>query len=212
MKFAAILFLVAATTTATAAAQSEPKHVQQLHLGKKSHVNENRKLEGEVPEPPDMGDSFDEVLPGDDDDGSSESVFTPAMDLEFFRTIDPELFEWVDPKEIQPGSTTCGFLNAPLGSLTNVTYPIVHVYVCVKFAKNQPAPKGNLAVHCGGPGSLSECVYNMGSKSSLGYDNADNYNVIAFDQVSFKCMQSIDLRRSIMPFVVRLLLNHSYYI
>jgi pimeloyl-ACP methyl ester carboxylesterase len=43
--------------------------------------------------------------------------------------------------------------------------------VCVKFASIQPAPKGNLAVHCGGPGSLS-----------LGADSVDQYNVISFDQ------------------------------
>ena len=32
----------------------------------------------------------------------------------------------------------------------------------MRFATNQPAPKGNLAVHCGGPSSLSSCVYLMG--------------------------------------------------
>ena len=43
--------------------------------------------------------------------------------------------------------------------------------VCVKFAKNQPAPRGNLAVHCGGPGSLSSCLYSMGV-DEIGQDNA----------------------------------------
>ena len=56
--------------------------------------------------------------------------------------------------------------------------------VCVKFAANQPAPRGNMAVHCGGPGSLSDCVYNLGSRLYLGTDNVENYNLIAFDQAS----------------------------
>jgi len=47
--------------------------------------------------------------------------------------------------------------------------------VCVKFADQQPAPRGNIAAHCGGPGSLSACGINMGPHS-LGY------NVIGFDQ------------------------------
>lgn len=51
------------------------------------------------------------------------------------------------------------------------------VDVCVRFAKQQPAPRGNMAVHCGGPCSLSSCVYFMGvAPNQLGY------NVIAFDQ------------------------------
>ena len=54
--------------------------------------------------------------------------------------------------------------------------------VCVKFASIQPAPKGNLAVHCGGPGSLSICAYIMGGEEYLGADNVDQYNVISFDQ------------------------------
>jgi len=33
--------------------------------------------------------------------------------------------------------------------------------VCVSFATQQPAPRGNLAVHCGGPGSLTDCNYSM---------------------------------------------------
>ncbi len=38
----------------------------------------------------------------------------------------------------------------------------------MKFAEVQPAPRGNVAVHCGGPGSLSDCVYLMGSEAFLG--------------------------------------------
>ena len=41
--------------------------------------------------------------------------------------------------------------------------------MCVRFAKNQPAPRGNLAVHCGGPGSLSSCVHDW--DFDLGPDN-----------------------------------------
>jgi hypothetical protein len=48
--------------------------------------------------------------------------------------------------------------------------------VCVMFAKNQPAPRGNLAVHCGGPGTLSNCVYTIGLKYA-GQDNAGTSNL-----------------------------------
>lgn len=53
---------------------------------------------------------------------------------------------------------------------------------CVKFAEVQPAPRGNLAVHCGGPSSLSDCVYSMGGETFIGEIAAKTYNVIAFDQ------------------------------
>ena len=78
----------------------------------------------------------------------------------------------------------------------------------MKFATNQPAPRGNLVVHCGGHGSLSSCIYKMGGVDYIGQDNSgmsillytltlqivnhfpylhllhfeDNYNVIAFDR------------------------------
>ena len=56
--------------------------------------------------------------------------------------------------------------------------------VCVKFASNQPAPRGNMAVHCGGPGSLSDFMYTIGRKEYIGSDNVENYNLISFDQAS----------------------------
>ena len=109
-------------------------------------------------------------------------LFEPAIPLEEFRNVDPTVFEWVQPDDIQAGGTACGFLHADLGLLPNVTYPKVKVYVCIKFAKNQPAPRGNLAVHCGGPESLTSCVDGMGGPNAIGFDNPDNYNVISFDQ------------------------------
>lgn len=51
---------------------------------------------------------------------------------------------------------------------------------CVRFADNQPAPKGNVAGHCGGPGSLTTCVYF--AAMYMGEDNPENYNIISFDQ------------------------------
>jgi hypothetical protein len=111
-----------------------------------------------------------------------DSAPVEAIDIDQFALIDQNLFEWVNPEEITPGNTTCGFLKSDLGSLPNVTYPKVMVYVCVQFALNQPAPKGNLAVHCGGPGSLSSCVNSMGSAKVLGLDNVNDYNVIGIDQ------------------------------
>jgi len=114
--------------------------------------------------------------------GTREVRFEPAIPLEEFRSVDPNLFEWVKPDDVQAGGTACGFLHADLALLPDVTYPKVKVYVCIKFAKNQPAPRGNLAVHCGGPGTLSNCVDLMGGPSLIGFDNPDNYNVIGFDQ------------------------------
>ena len=59
------------------------------------------------------------------------------------------------------------------------TYKIQHnTDVCVRFAEEQPAPRGNIVVHCGGPMSLSSCVYGMGEQM---YEYG--YNVIGFDQV-----------------------------
>lgn len=43
--------------------------------------------------------------------------------------------------------------------------------------------KGNMVVHCGGPGSLSSCIDQMGGIDFLGQDNVDNYNRISIDQV-----------------------------
>lgn len=34
--------------------------------------------------------------------------FTPAKPLDFFRDIDPSIFKWSNPDQIQPGTTTCG--------------------------------------------------------------------------------------------------------
>mmetsp|Transcript_17538 Transcript_17538/g.38236 ORF Transcript_17538/g.38236 Transcript_17538/m.38236 type:complete len:650 (+) Transcript_17538:164-2113(+) len=110
-------------------------------------------------------------------------VFEAAISLDDFKNIDPELFEWVNPDEIRPGDTTCGFLKAPLGwevEELDVVYPIVKTYVCVTFATQQPAPRGNLAVHCGGPGGLSLCNYAIWL--DLDEEARSTYNIIGFDQ------------------------------
>lgn len=112
-----------------------------------------------------------------------DNAFEPAMDLEYFSNLDPKEFEWVNPNEIKPGETTCGFLTAPLGwdvDDVDVVYPDVKVYVCVTFATQQPAPRGNLAIHCGGPGSLTLCNYVMALQ--LDDDVKSSYNIIGFDQ------------------------------
>lgn len=57
-------------------------------------------------------------------------TFEPAMPLDFFKNVDPELFEWVNPNEIAPGVATCGFLNARLGALPDVNYPMIKVCKC----------------------------------------------------------------------------------
>ena len=58
------------------------------------------------------------------------AVFEPAMDLHDFASIDPKQFEWINPDEIKPGETTCGFLTAPFGWSVDgldVVYPDVKV-------------------------------------------------------------------------------------
>jgi hypothetical protein len=100
--------------------------------------------------------------------------------------IDPTKFKWVNSDNIKPGAKTCGFLHTNLGAEPGVNYPIIKVYICVKFAINQPAPSGNIVMHCGGPGSASGCGIGKGSASVIGKENADNYNIIGIDQVRNK--------------------------
>lgn len=114
--------------------------------------------------------------------------FTTAPSLEALRAAGtpssrragpaPDSFEWVNPAEVVAGSQTCGFLNPRLGSAPDEPYPTVRTYFCMNFSSIQPAPKGNLFTHCGGPGSLSDCP--MGGVLSQG--NLDNYNIITVDQ------------------------------
>lgn len=122
------------------------------------------------------GQQLDSAVP-------NPEVFQAAISLNDFKTVDPDKFEWVNPDEIQPGETTCGFLKAPLGwevDDVDVTYPIVKTYVCVTFATQQPAPRGNMAVHCGGPGGLSLCNYAIWLQ--LDEEARSTYNLIGFDQ------------------------------
>lgn len=50
-----------------------------------------------------------------EDDTPNPDIFEPAADLDTFRNVDPTKFEWVNPKEIQAGEVTCGFLKSPFG-------------------------------------------------------------------------------------------------
>ncbi|CAB9525991.1 Secreted [Seminavis robusta] len=137
--------------------------------------NQARRTEGETGLPPFADDDYEAPSGGN-------GQFYTAESLDFFKKgIDPESFEWVDPDAIAPGAQTCGFLKAPLGSLPDVIYPTVEVYVCMRFAENQPAPKGNLFSHCGGPGSLSGCGLGVPFEY-LGPEIANDYNLISIDQ------------------------------
>ena len=79
---------------------------------------------------------------GEPDD---ESQFYEARSLDYFKDgIDPKIFDWVNKEVIAPGEYSCGFLKPELGSLLEVEYPTIEVYVCMYFAKEQPASKGNL--------------------------------------------------------------------
>jgi hypothetical protein len=57
--------------------------------------------------------------------------------------------------------------------------------VCVKFAKQQPAPRGNLAVHCGGPGILSSCLTVLGGANWLGEESAGE---LGMNKFGTKCL------------------------
>lgn len=184
--------------------------------GLKGHAH-GRRTEGEIPLPPSF-DEEEEFHPGDDeDDGMDpETLFYEARDLDFMKKgIDPEHFEWVNPDEIAPGATTCGFLKPDLGSLTlgglpsDITYPVIRVYVCMRFADTQPASKGNLFVHCGGPSSLSDCVMLLGDPYVVGSQVLNDYNILAIDQVSKRkrCMPS-KRTRMILIYLI-LLLSYS---
>jgi len=105
---------------------------------------------------------------------------------------DPDLFTWINYEDdnddawgVHPGGKACGWLNAPLGSDPAKSYPKVQVYICMKFAGKQPASKGTIFQHCGGPGSVTECLEN-GADRMWGLDvdteMAENFNFAAIDQ------------------------------
>lgn len=63
----------------------------------------------------------------------------------------------------------------------------------MRFAKNtQAASKGNLFVHCGGPGTVSDCLTVVGGLlSQTSATILNDYNLLAIDQVRanwFCCM------------------------
>ena len=147
-----------------------------------SRHDEERKLQDQyVPEQTDSADvPEEEVL------GGSDGMFTPARPLDFFRDgIDKQIFRWYNRDHVQAGKLTCGELYPPLGPDRNEPFPKIIVKFCVLFAEIQPAGKGNLAIHCGGPSSLSECL--SAANMFLGAQNLQHYNVIAFDQVRISC-------------------------
>jgi hypothetical protein len=129
-------------------------------------------------------------------------VLEPAQPLEFLKNgLDKSKFKWVNSNEVKAGSQTCGFLTPTLGWEKDRGYPSMQVteryalscvretdnmsacfqvYACMRFADVQPASKGTIAVHCGGPGSLSGCKM----VDLLGDENLKHYNVISIDQVT----------------------------
>jgi hypothetical protein len=93
----------------------------------------------------------------------------------------PDLLKWINQTEVKSGGTTCGFLEAPLGwNYPAQPYPKVNVYVCMTFAKKQPARKGTIFKHCGGPGSLSACPSFF--LPSMDETMTDDFNVVSIDQ------------------------------
>ena len=67
------------------------------------------------------------------------------------------------------GDYTTGTLTVPLDPFDHHS-PSLELPVVIRFAEEQPAPKGLLLTHCGGPGSTSSCVYYTYGRHMEGYD------------------------------------------
>jgi pimeloyl-ACP methyl ester carboxylesterase len=101
---------------------------------------------------------------------------------------DPSVLEWSG--EAKAGGQTCGFVKVPLSYMpehlvpgtrtAKPGYPTLKVKFCVWFATTQPAPKGTIFYHCGGPSSVSQC------DGSGNYGNGtqfrEYYNGVSVDQ------------------------------
>jgi hypothetical protein len=103
----------------------------------------------------------------------------------------PSLLKWNGP--VGPGKTSCGFLQVPLSYsqdlLQNpfpqvarpaVGLPRTEVYFCTTFSTENPEIAEPLFVHCGGPGSLSNCVDVVRRSHSEAMKR--KYNFVAVDQ------------------------------
>uniref|UniRef100_A0A7S2A9B8 AB hydrolase-1 domain-containing protein n=1 Tax=Trieres chinensis TaxID=1514140 RepID=A0A7S2A9B8_TRICV len=148
--------------------------------GKKKKNNKKKRSESESESKKKKSESESKKKTSESEGSDEEYTFHyPAASLEFLKNdIDESLFSWINKDEVKPGGQTCGFLTPRLGSLLDEPYPTIEVYFCMRFAENQPASKGYLATHCGGPGSLSDCpIY-----YEIGEENLKNYNIITFDQ------------------------------
>jgi hypothetical protein len=121
----------------------------------------------------------------EEEEEEDTSMWYPAEPLDYFCSeMDPGLFQRVNPDEIVDSGTTCGFLYPKLGTTSKTNFPNVTVYVCMRFADIQPARKGHLFVHCGGPGSLSDCLDTYIRGGAVSAEHLDDYNLISIDQVS----------------------------
>lgn len=80
---------------------------------------------------------------------------------------DPAVLTWEDPPV--PGGYSDGMLTVPLDMFDSES-PSLTLKVTMRFAEVQPAPKGLLLMHCGGPGSGSSCVYYTYGMHLQGYD------------------------------------------
>ena len=50
-----------------------------------------------------------------DDDKVNTEYFKPGPDLDVFRNVDPDKFQWVNASMIVAHEITCGYLKAPFG-------------------------------------------------------------------------------------------------
>jgi len=100
---------------------------------------------------------------------------------------DPAILEWIPgtngTTNAVAGGTACGFVNAPL-FYSKIGYvedpPRIKVYVCMRFSKKQdPDTADTLFVHCGGPGSVTEC--SMGTDDD-GMGGGWEGNILTIDQ------------------------------
>lgn len=80
---------------------------------------------------------------------------------------DPNVLTWEDAPSA--GHVSNGLLSVPL-DLFDPDSPTLVLPVTMRFADTQPAPKGLMLIHCGGPGSSSSCVRYTYGRHLQGYD------------------------------------------
>merc|ERR1719506_1078656 len=83
--------------------------------------------------------------------------------------------------ETAAGKWQDGTLTAPL-DYSNPDGDKVEIRFRIRFANTQPAPRGLLLTHCGGPGTGRTCAYAMQAQLTWDKDVEANYDFVSVDQ------------------------------